>query len=351
MIPSTGPEFSSDNAGDGPNNNDLDNMPDVLDIINKLREDTNNSSNGLDGKTFQLKVLSIISSVVHEMRDTKSHNLIPNKSLDSCLKDLREEAEKSTNGVEAKSFQLQVLTIISLVVKEMRESRAENLSNQLVAHPCLTGAEMVARLDDINDTIIDEPEDSLNPARPLSQDTEVAQVLAYDAQAKQPTPDPVQTDDTLHSNNGMERRTIDILSAIQTAETKVSQVVSEDVQIMEVQTGALASKAIQVVQLQSTEVNSEEDQKLNTALLNFKASQPDPSKKPSWVVSEGGNEKCIHCKCLVDSRYYVHEMGKKHRKIKKHGGTEQHASLLFIASELKDTLKKSDHCYRAGKYP
>ena len=132
-------------------------MPDVLDIINKLREDTNNSSNGLDGKTFQLKVLSIISSVVHEMRDTKPHNLIPNKSLDSCLKELREEAEKSTNEVEAKKFQLQVLTIISLVVKEMRESRAENLLNQLVAHPCMTRGEMVARLDDNNETIFDEP--------------------------------------------------------------------------------------------------------------------------------------------------------------------------------------------------
>ena len=84
---------------------------------------------------------------------------------------------------------------------------------------------------------------------------------------------------------------------------------------------------------------------LNTALLNFKASQPDPSKKPSWVVSQGADEKCIHCKCVVDSRYHIHEMGKKHRRINKHGETEQHASLLFIARVLKDTLKDNAAVY------
>ena len=38
-------------------------------------------------------------------------------------------------------------------------------------------------------------------------------------------------------------------------------------------------------------------------------------------------------------------MGKKHRKIKKYSETYQHASLLFIARVLKDTLKDNAAVY------
>ena len=31
-------------------------------------------------------------------------------------------------------------------------------------------------------------------------------------------------------------------------------------------------------------------------------------------MTVNGVEECMHCKCEVDSRYHVHEMGAKHRK-------------------------------------
>ena len=345
MIRSSGPEFSSDNAGDGPTDYNLDKMTDVLHTIQELKEDTNNSSNGLDAKTFQLTVLDIISSVVLEMRDTKSQSLTRNQTLDSCLKELREEAEKSTSGVEAKTFQLQVLTIISLLVKEMRESRVEIVDNKPPAYPCLLGDE--ARLDENYGASIGNSQDTLIPAAPLSQETAVSTILEYDVDSKQQHPAVAKTEHIVDSNNGIQGTSIDIPLAIETVETNVSTVLSKDVKSKEQQSVPKVSDAIQILQSDSTEIKTEEPQNLNTALLNFQASQPDsdPSKKPSWVVSESGNEKCIYCKCLVDTRYHVHEMGKVHRKRMKHSGTVYEASLLYLASRIRDTVRDNVAVY------
>ena len=68
------------------------------------------------------------------------------------------------------------------------------------------------------------------------------------------------------------------------------------------------------IEILSNVVNSEVEEIVNIGLVSFKESQPDVSKKPSWIVTVNGVEECMHCKCEVDSRYHVHEMGAKHRK-------------------------------------
>ena len=96
FVPISGPEFSSDNAGDGPVN-------DLLQSIEELRSEATKSEDGVEGKRFQLTILSIVSSILNEMRRTKSP-IGGRQSVDSILEELREEAEKSTNGMGAKKI-------------------------------------------------------------------------------------------------------------------------------------------------------------------------------------------------------------------------------------------------------
>ena len=64
--------------------------------------------------------------------------------MDSCSEELREEAENSTNGMRAKIFQLKLLTLMSYVVSEMGGKSSESINAKQTTDSSIVDRDKIA---------------------------------------------------------------------------------------------------------------------------------------------------------------------------------------------------------------